>query len=568
MAERIIIIGAVAVGPKVACRLRRLNPEAEIVLIDRDRLISYGGCGIPYYVGGDVTDLEGLYSTIAHTVRDKNFFATDKGVKVLNEVEALSINRKEKKLLVRHVKEETEEELDYDKLVLATGATPVRPPFPGSDLPQVFTVSNLHNAQAIKTKISEGAVEKAVVIGAGAIGIEMAEALTDLWGIETTLIEMADHVLPAALGSEIATIAEKELEKNDVRVMLSEKVLRINGDGENKVSSVETGSATIPCDLVILAAGVRPTSQLAEEAGLALGKHRGILVNKRMQTTDPDIYAGGDCVEIENLVNGETTLMPLGSLANRQGRIIATNINGGMEQFKGTVGTFCIKIFDMGIAKAGMTLDQAAASGFDPVSSFVAQSDRAHFYPDSQFMYIKLIGDRRTGRILGIESAGPQGDAVKARVDAVAPLFQHGAVVSDICSLETAYAPPYSSAMDIINNAGNCLDNTIRGSHKPVDAMDFIHEFEQGKTRVLDIRSSAQAESFVKKHGDRWINIPQNELRERIGEVPADEPLCLICGSGARSYEVQVVLAGKGITNTRNIQGGYSMILAVHGPMD
>ncbi|MEA1969399.1 MAG: FAD-dependent oxidoreductase [Thermodesulfobacteriota bacterium] len=568
MPGRIIIIGAVALGPKVACRLKRLDPDAEITLIDRDNLISYGGCGIPYYVGGDVADLEGLYSTIAHAVRDKEFFRTDKGVEVLSEVEALSINRKEKTITVRHLKEDREEALEYDKLVIATGATPVRPPFPGSDLPEVFTVSNLHHAEAIKERISKGKVENAVVIGAGAIGIEMAEALTDLWGIETTLIEMADHVLPAALGKNISTIADKELRENDINLMLSERVVRINGDRKTGVTSVETATTTIPCDLVVLAAGVRPNSELAEKAGLAIGRARGILVDKCMQTTDPDIYAGGDCVEVQNLVNGQSTLMPLGSLANRQGRIIATNINGGNEQFKGTVGTFCIKIFDMGIAKAGLTVNQAKAAGFDPVYSVVAQSDRAHFYPDSQFMYIKLIADRKTRKILGIEAAGRQGDAVKARVDAVAPLLQYGATVSDICSLETAYAPPYASAMDIINNAGNCLDNTIKGSHIPVDAMDFLEEFKQEKTRVLDIRSQVQAEPFVKRYGKRWINIPQDEFRDRINEVPTDEPLCLLCGSGPRSYEVQIILASKGITNTRNIQGGYGMILAVDEPMD
>ncbi|MFO7883794.1 MAG: FAD-dependent oxidoreductase [Desulfobacteraceae bacterium] len=568
MPERIIIIGAVALGPKVACRLRRLDPDAEITLIDRDSLISYGGCGIPYYVGGDVPDLEGLYSTIAHAVRDSEFFQKTKGVKVLTEVEALSIDKREKKILVRHLRENRDEHLEYDKLVLATGATPVRPPFPGSDLPDVFVVSNLHHAEAIKEKISKGEVESAVVIGAGAIGIEMAEALTDLWGIETTLIEMADHVLPAALGRNLAAIAEKELRENDINVMVSEKVLRINGDKDRGVTSVETATSTIACNLVILAAGVRPNSELAAEAGLAIGKNRGIMVNKTMQTTDPDIYAGGDCVEVENIITGQSTLMPLGSLANRQGRILATNLNKGCEQFKGTVGTFCIKIFGMGFAKAGLTVNQARDAGFDPVYAIVTQSDRAHFYPDSQFMYMKLIADRNTRKILGVEAAGRQGDAVKARVDAIAPLFQFGATISDICSLEVAYAPPYASAMDIVNNAGNCLDNTIQGSHVPVDALDFLEEFEQGNTRVLDVRSHIQADPFVEKYGSRWISIPQDEFRERISEVPKDEPLFLLCGSGPRSYEIQNILAANGITQTRNIQGGYGMIIAVHDPLD
>ncbi len=568
MPEHIVIIGAVALGPKVACRLKRLNPEAEITLIDRDNLISYGGCGIPYYIGGDIADLESLYSTFAHAIRDKEFFRTDKGVKALPGVEALSINRKEKKLRVCHLNDNKEEELEYDKLVIATGSTPVKPPFPGVELAGVYRVANLHQAQVLKTSIADGKVGNAVVIGAGAIGIEMAEALTDLWGVETTLIEMADHVLPAALGRNLSAVVEKELQENDIHVLVSQRVVRINGNQDNKVTSVETTETTVPCDIVVLAAGVKPNSELAKEAGLATGRFGGILVDSCMQTTDPDIYAGGDCVEIPNIISGSSMVMPLGSLANRQGRIIASNINGGCEHFKGAVGSFCIKVFEKGVAKAGLTFDQAKSSGFDPEYCVVSQSDRAHFYPDSDFMYMELIADRNSEKILGVEAAGPQGDAVKARVDAVAPLFQYGAAVSDICALEVAYSPPYASAMDIVNNAGNCLDNIIKGRHVTVDTLDFLEEFKQEKTRVLDIRSRIQAEPFVKKYGERWINIPQNEFRARVNEVPKDEPLCLLCGSGPRSYEIQMILAAHGITRTRNIQGGYAMILAIHGPLD
>lgn len=219
MSKRVIIIGAVALGPKVACRLRRIDPDAEIIVIDRDDLISYGGCGIPYYVGGDIADIEGLYSTTSHAIRDIEFFKNCKGIEVLSGVEATEINRKEKKLLIRYIENGKEGELDYDKLVIATGANPVRPPFPGADLPGVFIVSNLHHAKAIKDRISKGQVEKAVVIGAGAIGIEMAEAMTDLWGVETTVIEMADQILPQALGKNISRIVENHLEKNGSRYL-------------------------------------------------------------------------------------------------------------------------------------------------------------------------------------------------------------------------------------------------------------------------------------------------------------------------------------------------------------
>ena len=567
MAKRIIIVGAVALGPKVACRLRRLDPEADITVIDRDNLISYGGCGIPYYVGGDIADIEGLCSTTSHAIRDPHFFKTSKGIQVIPKVEALSINRKEKKLDIRHLDGDRQETLAYDTLVIATGATPFRPPIPGADLPRVFTISNLHSAQDIKGLLSKGQVKKAVVIGAGAIGIEMAEALTDLWGVDTTIIEMADQVLPAALGKHVSKIVENQLKENGVKVMLSERVLQINGSPTSGVTSVETSVTTmegvIDCDLVVMSAGVRPNTKFAAEAGLAVGSSGALLVDRCMRTTDPHIYAGGDCVELRNLVSGENMTMPLGSLANRQGRIIANNIHGRASQFKGTVGTFCIKVFEMGVATAGLTASQAKASGFDPIHAIVAQHDRAHFYPDSRMMFITLIADAKTRKILGIEAVGHQGDAIKARVDAIAPLFQTGLNVDDVCVLETGYAPPYASAMDIINNAGNVLDNILENRNIPLDVMDFIKNFQDSKTRVLDVRDTKEAAPFIEKYGDRWISIPQPELRKRLHELPKEGLLCLICGTGARSYESQIILTQNGFTNTKNIQGGYAMLAAV-----
>jgi len=569
MAKRIIIIGAVALGPKVACRLRRLDPEADIIVIDRDNLISYGGCGIPYYVGGDIADIEGLYSTSSHAIRDPEFFKRCKGIQIIPLVEAVGINKKDKKLNIKYLDDGKEESLAYDKLVIATGATPFRPPIPGADLPRVFTVSNLHSAKDIKDLLSKGQVRKAVVIGAGAIGIEMAEALTDLWGVDTTIVEMADQVLPAALGKHVSKIVENQLEENGVKVMLSERVLQINGSPTSGVTSVETSVDTfdgvLDCDLVVMSAGVRPNTLFAAEAGLAVGSSGALLVDRCMRTTDPHIYAGGDCVELRNLVSGENMTMPLGSLANRQGRIIANNIHGRASQFKGTVGTFCIKVFDMGIATAGLTASQAKASGFDPIHAIVAQHDRAHFYPDSKMMFITLIADAKTRKILGIEAVGNQGDAIKARVDAIAPLFQTGINVDDVCVLETGYAPPYASAMDIINNAGNVLDNILEKRNIPIDVMDFVKSFEAGKIRVLDVRETIEAAPFIEKYKDRWISIPHPELRTRIDEVPKDVPLCLLCGTGARSYECQILLTQNGFTNTQNIQGGYAM-LAITAP--
>ncbi|THB76915.1 MAG: pyridine nucleotide-disulfide oxidoreductase [Desulfobulbaceae bacterium] len=562
MAKRVLIIGGVALGPKVACRLRRLDPEAEIIVLERDNHISYGGCGIPYYVGGDVADLEDLYRTTAHTIRDVDFFRDCKGVKFLTRTEAIHIDRANKRLQVKYLETGNLEYLNYDKLVLATGARAIRPPFPGAELPGVHTVSNLHDAEQIKNLMKNGKVSSAVVIGAGAIGLEIAEAMTDLWGIKTTLIEMEDQVLPMLLGKCIARIATAELRKQGVQVLLEERVMQVRQNQETGGLLVQTSQNEIVADIVVLAAGVRPNTELAQNAGLATGRSGGILVDRRLRTEDPHIYAGGDCIELRNLVSGENTLMALGSLANRQGRIIATNISGGSSHFRGTVGTFCVKIFDIGVCKAGLTFRQARETGFDPVYAAVAQPDHAHFYPQAELMYLSLVADRKSRKVLGIEAAGLHGDAVKARVDTVAVLIRDGLDVDDVCSLETGYAPPFASAMDIINNAGNALDNILAGLNKPIDAADFLSRFQHESTRVLDVRGSREAEPFIQKYQERWLNIPQNELRLRYHEIPADEPFFLLCDTGARSYETQVMLDSCGITNTLHIQGGYAMLKA------
>jgi NADPH-dependent 2,4-dienoyl-CoA reductase/sulfur reductase-like enzyme/rhodanese-related sulfurtransferase len=560
MKKKIIIIGAVALGPKVGCRLRRLDPDAEITIIDKDTLISYGGCGIPYYVGGDINDIEGLCSTSSHVIRDCEFFKSNKGITVLLQVEATAINPMEKTISIRHLSDDRMEELPYDKLVIATGAAPIRPPIEGAHLPGVFTVADLHSAKQIKDKISKARVAKAVVIGAGAIGIEMAEALTDLWDVETYIIEMADQVLPTTLGRNMSKLVANQLEKQGIHVLLNEKVMAINGDDISGVKSVQTSSETIDCDIIVMSAGVRPNTDFAVSSGLARNNNGALLVDQCMKTSDPDIYAGGDCVALRNLVSGETMAMPLGSLANRQGRIIANNIHGRATQFKGMVGTFCIKVFELSVATAGLTFSQAKANGFDPVHAIVSQPDRAHFYPSAKLMYIELIADRKTRKILGIEAAGFQADAVKGRVDAVAPLLGNGIDVDDVSMLETGYAPPFASAMDILNNAGNVLDNILENRNHPVDAESFIEQFKGKTVRVLDVRESKEADPFTKKFNGQWLNIPQSELSQRLHEIPRDESLCLVCGTGARSYECQTLLNHAGFNNICNVQGGYAMI--------
>lgn len=560
MQLKVLVVGAVALGPKVACRIKRLLPSADITMIEKEDRFSYGGCGIPYFVSGDVASIEGLCSTSAHTVRDDIFFKKVKGISIRSRTEAVSIDRPKKTLTVHDFNNGAVAVLPYDKLVLATGATPVVPPIPGADLPGVSVVSNLNHAIKIKEKIAGGSVDKAVVIGGGAIGLEMAEALADMWEVETTLVEMADQLLPQAIGADMSRLVQNHMENKGVRILLSDGVTRIVGDRQTGVTAVETRSAQIPCDLVILAAGVRPNGKLAAAAGLATGMSGGIIVDESLRTTDPDIYAGGDCIEMLHLVSGLRVPMPLGSLANRQGRVIGTNIAGGHAQFEGTVGAFCIKVFDLAVAKAGLTTLQARAAGFDPVHSVVSQSDRAHFYPKHDIMHLKLIADRGTRRVLGIEAAGPNGDAVKARVDAVAALLPYAVDVGAVSNLEVAYAPPFASAMDIVNNAANTLDNIIMGYNDPIDVMSFVSDFNAHKATVLDVRGQAESRPFREKYGERWINIPQSELAERLAELPRGKELCLICDTGPRSYEAQLFLKAQGIQKTKNVQGGYGML--------
>ena len=560
MSKKIVIVGAVALGPKVACRIKRLLPGAQVTLIDRDNFISYGGCGIPYYVSGDVAELEGLYSTSAHIVRDSNFFKNAKGVEVLTQTEALNINIQERTLEIRDLRDGSRRKLPYDDLVLATGATPVIPPIPGKDLPGVSVVSNLHQAKAIKEMIATGQVGQAVVIGGGAIGIEMAEALTDLWGVETTLVEMQDQLLPTALGPDMARIVKNEMTEKGVTVLLSQRVSAIARDEQDGKLALQIDDGELKCDLVVLSVGVRPAVDLARKAGLRIGPTGGIEVDLNMRTSEAHIYAGGDCAEILDLVSGLPAHMPLGSLANRQGRVIANSIAGISSEFRGAVGSFCVKVFDIGVARAGLTEKWARHIGFKPVSTIVAQGDRAHFYPTQSMMLMKLIADAYSRQVLGVEAIGPNLDAVKSRVDAVAVKLADKPDIEEISNLEVAYSPPFASAMDIVNSVANALDNTISGRHEPVDVLAFLEDFKKGKAKVLDVRSTTQAEPFLAKYGPQWQNIPQEDLACRLTEVNQDGPLYLLCGAGTRAYEAQVLLREHGIKDTHNIQGGVKML--------
>ncbi|MBW1637091.1 MAG: FAD-dependent oxidoreductase, partial [Deltaproteobacteria bacterium] len=539
MGKKIVIIGGVAAGPKAACRLKRLMPDADILLVDKDNLISYGGCGIPYYVSGDVADEKELRSTSYHALRDSTFFEKTKGVETLISTRAISIDRDGRSVMVEDLTTGNQYSIEYDLLMLATGSHPVTLPVPGNDADGVFTVNDIHKAVEIKERIARGQVNKAVVIGGGAIGIEMAEAFTDLWGVETALVEYMGQLLPGIISWTLATILKKHLQDNKVEVFTGEAAAEIlTRDG--RVIGVRTGQRTLDADLVIMATGVRPQTQLAIEAGLNVSSSGAIVVNERMQTSDPNIYAAGDCIEICHLVSGKRFYAPFGSMANKQGRVAADNMAGIPTVFKGGVGSFILKAFEISVGSTGLSLQSARAEGFDADVSLTSPSDRAHFFPTQEIICLEMIFDRRTRRVLGLQGVGGMNDALSARLDAAAVALCSGGVIDDFGNIEMAYSPPFSSAIDGINAAAYVADNLCENRMRQVSMEDFYRYMDDPASQpdwlVLDVRHTQQATPLVEHFGEAlWMSLPYDEMRERFAELPTDKTLIIFCNAGSRS---------------------------------
>ena len=560
MSGHVVVIGAVATGPKSACRYKRLRQDATVTLIDQDDVISYGGCGIPYYISGDVSDESELRSTSFHMVRDETFFRDDKGVAALTRTKALKIDRQKKSVHVL-TKEGEEKEIPYDKLVIGVGTRPRKLEIPGLSLKNIYSVGNLHDAIHIKEMVAQGKVEKAVIVGAGFIGLEMAEALSDMWQIETTVIEYFDQIMPGFVSKNMAEMAQRHMEQNGVSFFLNESVKAILGD--EHVQAVQTNKRTIDADLVIMAVGISPNTDLAREAGLEISPQGFIVVNDRMQTSDPDIYAGGDCVQIKNLITGKPGVFPLGSMANRQGRVIGTNLAGGAAVFKGGVGSFVVKTFDTALAGAGLSIQNAIKEGFDAASVMIAQFDRAHFFPEKEIIFLELVVDKKTRQVLGIQGFGGKESGMFARINAVASILQYHPSVEAISNLELAYSPPFASAMDIVNALGNATENFLEGRYTPIEQIDFEKTWEnrqEGSCLYLDCRAYADARIFEEKYPEIWKSIPHNELHKRMDEVPRDKKLILICNTGVRSYEAQVNLKANGFNNTVSVGAGIASL--------
>ncbi|MHC1788090.1 FAD-dependent oxidoreductase [Solidesulfovibrio sp.] len=562
MPQQVVIIGGVALGPKAACRFKRLEPESNVIMLDRSPRISYGGCGIPYYVSGEVSDITGLQSTAFHMVRDPAFFRDVKDVDARNETEVTAIDRTAKTVTARHLPTGREEVIPYDKLVMATGSSPRRLPIAGLDLAGVHTVDSLEAAESIKASVAAGGVGSVAIIGSGFIGLEMAVAFADMWGLDVTVIELFDQILPGVTGPALSTMARKHMEEKGVAFRLSEQVARIEGQG--KVERVVTDKGAIEADLVIVSVGVVPNSGLAKAAGIAVSERGGVIVDEYMRTSDPDIYAGGDCVEVKNLVTGQPMYLPLGSMANRQGRIIGDNLAGGSSTFAGVVGSWCVKLFELGAAGTGLTLAGAKRAGFDAVATHITAVDRAHFYPEHGLMSLELVAERGTRRVLGLQGVSVMGDALIGKINTVAAMLPYRPAVSDVSNVEVAYSPPFAAAMDILNTVANAADNILAGQNKGISVTEFAALWDDAASgiHIIDCRENPQGGPLEEKYPARWHNIPQGQLRQRVSEVPKDKPVVLMCNTGARSYEALVTLTDAGFTQVVSVEGGMAAVKA------
>lgn len=562
MSEHVVVIGAVAAGPKAACRYKRLNPSGKVTMIDRSDVISYGGCGIPYYVGGEVSEAMQLRTTSFHMLRDETFFKETKGVDAFANTEATGIDRQEKRVHIKNLLTSEESSLSYDKLVIATGARPRKLNLPGEELSGVHYVSNPHDAVNIRAGVTKGAVKKAVVVGAGFIGLEMAEAFADMWDIDTTVVEITDQIMARYVSPALASMGQRHMEEKGVRFYLGETVKELRGK-DGRVTQVVTSARTIDADVVVISAGVIPCSELAGDAGLKVHARGGIFVDESMRTSDPDIFAAGDCVLIKNQVTDNTFYLPMGSMANKQGRVVGTNLAGGSATFEGGVGSFVVKLFEKSLAGSGLSLEVARMSGFDAMSVMLIQLDRAHFFPTKKLMTLELVVDRKTRQVLGIQGFGSSDDAMVARVNAVGSSLRRKPTVDDIANLEMAYSPPFSSAMDIVNTLAGMADNALAGLNVGVGPDVFRKmwdERDSGEYFFLDCRENADARPYVERYPGVWRNIPQGKLYEFLDDIPKDKETVLICNTGARSYEAWIMLRHKGFDKATIVHGGMAAV--------
>jgi len=544
--NRIVIIGGNACGPKAAARARRCDPHARITIVEQGDYVSTATCGFPYYVSGVIAQKKSLFG------RELDYFTNVFGVDVLTGTRAVAIDRRAHQVEIVNLKTNEKASLPYDKLVLATGSLPAVPNLPGKDLNGIFTMTRIGDALALRDLLANYERKQAAVVGAGLIGLEMAEALKVL-GFEVTVIEALNWALPTLLDVEIAAQVGKHLRDKGVKVIFGQRVAGFEGDENNKVKRVMTKDGGFEAGLVLMALGVKPNVTLAREAGITIGKTGGIAVNEYLQTNDKDIYAGGDCVENVHLITKQKVLVPLGSTANKHGRVIGTNVTGGRETFPGVAGTAAIKVFDFNVARTGLSETQAREAGYEVVTSLVPNYDHATYYPGYKEITVKLIAEKKTGRLLGGQAVGP-GDTAK-RIDVVATAISFGASVDDLANTDLAYAPPYNSALDPLHSAANVIRNKRAGLAKSLTPMEVRAKLDGGDDFILlDVRTK-------KEWDEKRIEAPQvkflpvQELRARLDELPKDAEIVVFCRSSVRAYQSQRILEGAGFKKVKFMDG-------------
>ncbi|MCI0184687.1 FAD-dependent oxidoreductase [Sulfoacidibacillus ferrooxidans] len=536
---KVVIIGGVALGAGAAAKVRRMDETAEIVIIEKGPHVSFANCGLPYYLGGVIPDRNDL---LLHTPESlKARFEID----VRTRQEVIAIDRTRKVVSVRNIVTGDIYEETYHKLVLALGAKPLIPPFPGLHLPGIFSVRNVPDVDAIKQFITLYQAKRVVMIGAGFIGLEMAENLRAL-GLRVTLIEKATQVLPP-FDEEMTSRVVDELKRMGITTVLGDGVSSFTGDDRARSVILESGKE-VQADVFILGLGVRPDVQLAKDAGLALGVTGALKVNDMMQTSDPDIYAGGDMAEVKYMIDGKMHWIALAGSANKQARIIGMNVCGMHVKFRGALGTSIVRVGAVNIGMTGMTERAAKAAGIPYFVSYNTAGHHASYYPGAHDITIKLIVEQSTGRLIGGEVVGREG--VDKRVDVLATAIFGRMTVEDLADLDLAYAPPVSSAKDPVIMAGMAAEHVYDGTVEllnewPTDPLQF---------QIVDVRRPDETAKGMLPHA---INIPLDELRTRIAELDPQKPTILYCRSGQRSYFAHQILKGHGFTQVQNMSGGY-----------
>lgn len=548
---KIIIIGGVAGGATTAARIRRMDETAEIILLEKGKYISYANCGLPYYIGGVIAEREKLF------VQTPEAFSVRFRVDVRTENEVIFIDRKRKTVTVRLSSEDTYEE-SYDKLLISTGATPVKPPLPGIDSEGIFTLRNVKDTDRIKEYANQHAPRRAVVIGAGFIGLEMAENLHAL-GAKVSIVEMANQVM-TPIDFSMASLVHQHLMDKGVNLYLEQAVASFEKAGR-EIKVVFKDGQSIPADIVILSIGVRPETTLARAAGLTIGEAGGISVNDYLQTSDESIYAIGDAIEYRHPITGKPWLNYLAGPANRQGRIVADNILGAKISYEGAIGTSIAKVFDLTVATTGLPGKRLRQAEIAYASSTTHSSSHASYYPDATQMSIKITFDKETGKLYGAQIVGY--DGVDKRIDEFALVIKHQGTIYDLMKLEQAYAPPFSSAKDPVAIAGYVAEDILTGTVKPVywrDLRDIRleHEF------LLDVRTP---DEFSLGSLPGAINIPLDEIRDRMDEIPKEKPVYVFCAVGLRGYLAYRILVQHGYDKVRNLSGGLKIYKAATAPI-